>query len=248
MFLSHLKKISKIIFLFCLILTFNFCQEYQTQESQTGTQSNNPSETPNPVDTDSADEGTKIIENCNKDNYRNFIFDSEKTTSLIKRTGAGCQLQDNLLENINLENADLRDANLQNAKLQNVKFKDADLTNADFRRADLQGADFRDADLENTNFQNADLQGADLRDTDLEDAKLLSAKYNRSTTKFPTYNIALWGFFGYLEEDFDPEAEGMIPVEDNSGENNQEEDKLYNQPILEQPQALSRGRLGPFKK
>ena len=246
MFLNRLKKIYKILFLSCLIIAFNFCDHPQTQPSETGGRAPtviDPTDLlldppvftePAKVDTVEAVNAvtgkvdTEKIDTCHKDNYRReFIFDSERLTSLINVTGVGCQLQDVVFENINLEQADLRDANFQNAQFINVKLKGANLTNAtlkqailigidfrgvkslkntNFQGAHLQNADFRDIDLENTDFQGAHLQGADFRDVDvedLEDANFLLAEYNNST---------------HFPEDFNKEEAGMILVEDNQPE------------------------------
>jgi hypothetical protein len=62
------------------------------------------------------------------------------------------------------------------------------------------GADLREADLHRTDLSEADLQGANLSGANLSEADLREARYD-SDTKFP--------------EGFDPEAAGMVLVEDD---------------------------------
>ena len=60
--------------------------------------------------------------------------------------------------------------------------------------------DLREADLHRTDLSEADLQGANLSGANLSEADLREARYD-SDTKFP--------------EGFDPEAAGMVLVEDD---------------------------------
>ncbi|MCB9794859.1 MAG: pentapeptide repeat-containing protein [Alphaproteobacteria bacterium] len=76
------------------------------------------------------------------------------------------------LEQLNLENADLRMGNLGGVSLRGVRLKAADLRHSDLRGAYLEGADMKRAALE-----GADLRGADLRGADLDDARLWGARF-----------------------------------------------------------------------
>ena len=66
------------------------------------------------------------------------------------------------LENIDLENADLRPQNSKNTDLENADLESTDLENADLENADLENADLENADLENTDLANKDLENTDV--------------------------------------------------------------------------------------
>jgi uncharacterized protein YjbI with pentapeptide repeats len=104
------------------------------------------------------------------------------------------------LRKADLSKADLSEANLFWADLSEADLRWANLFNADLRgaglfRADLNEANLSGADLSEANLRFADLQGAILFKTDLS-----KARYNAGTT--------------WPSEDFDPEAEGAINVDD----------------------------------
>jgi pentapeptide repeat protein len=69
----------------------------------------------------------------------------------------------------------LRDAVLDNAVLRDADLRTANLEEAILYCADLQRVDLRDADLRNADLRGADLRGADLRDARLEGADLGTA-------------------------------------------------------------------------
>lgn len=119
-------------------------------------------------------------EGCNEDNYEDYVFDLEKITDLIERTGRGCQLQG---------------AKLHSARLKNAYLQKADLTNASLRYADLRGA----------NLEEAKVMGADLRTRKIEGANFKLAEWSE-TTQFNSGR--LYGLLE--EGEFKPEVEGMI--------------------------------------
>ena len=86
-------------------------------------------------------------------------------------------LQDAILENANLKNANsnLKCTDLENANLKNADLKNANLENAYLKNADLRNANLIGADLSCANLIGADLSYANLRRTDLENANLENA-------------------------------------------------------------------------
>ena len=110
---------------------------------------------------------------CNINNYETFIYDNEKTTTLIRESGHGCYLRD----------VDLREADLKNADLRRVDLSDAYLFGADLRGVDLSGANGRDANFNIANLVDADLRGADLSLTVLNGANLSDADLNRANLR-----------------------------------------------------------------
>ncbi len=84
-----------------------------------------------------------------------------------------------------LQEADLQEANLLGADLQGADLQEANLLGADLRRADLRGADLQEAnllgaDLRRANLRRANLLGADLQEADLQEANLLGADLRRA--------------------------------------------------------------------
>ena len=57
------------------------------------------------------------VETCTIDNFREFIFDAEKTDNLIENTNEGCNLQGAHLYNQDIGNAYLKKADLSSAYL-----------------------------------------------------------------------------------------------------------------------------------
>ena len=83
-------------------------------------------------------------------------------------------------EEVLLENANLNYANLFKAKLSGADLRRADLSGAKLRRADLSGAKLRRADLIDANLTSADLIDANLRRADLSGADLSGANLTRA--------------------------------------------------------------------
>ena len=65
---------------------------------------------------------------CNKINYKDFIYNKQKTDQLIKETGSGCDLL----------GLDFRGRDLSKADLRLAAFYEADLRGADLRGANLR--------------------------------------------------------------------------------------------------------------
>jgi len=77
-----------------------------------------------------------------------------------------------LMQDANLQDANLRNANLQDANLWNANLRNVDLWNANLRNANLQGANLLGANLRNANLLGANLWNANLQDADLWNANL----------------------------------------------------------------------------
>ena len=162
---------------------------------------------------------------CDINNYRDYVFNSEKMRQL-RAKGLSCDLRNADLRGADLRGADLRGANLRGADLsaadlREVNLQAVDLRWVDLRGANLVGADLRGADLRKAKLLLANLAGADLRDTNLSTADieketyLQGAKYN-DATNFP-------GIFGDFY--FEPEGRGMIKVEMPKDDTSKEEPK-----------------------
>jgi uncharacterized protein YjbI with pentapeptide repeats len=107
---------------------------------------------------------------------RAYVFHAFDMPRLIRRFGAGADLQRAGLQDADLQRAGLQYANLQGAKLQYANLRRANLQGAKLRGADLQGANLQGANLQYANLRRANLQGANLRDAYLWDADLQGAK------------------------------------------------------------------------
>ncbi len=87
----------------------------------------------------------------------------------------GVDARDAFLQDINLQNAELRRADFSGADLRNAHLRRARMVDADLSRSNLRGADLRQADLSGANLQDIDLTGADLGSANLTDARLNNA-------------------------------------------------------------------------
>lgn len=104
------------------------------------------------------------------------------------------QLQDAILDTADFKFSHLENANFDHAKLKRADFEKANLTNASFLAAKLKQANFKDANLSNADLSNAylfravlrnsDLRGANLEKAILSKARLIGARYDR-TTRWP---------------------------------------------------------------
>jgi uncharacterized protein YjbI with pentapeptide repeats len=105
---------------------------------------------------------------------------SEELTAGAKarRTFAGCDLTNAVLEGLDLGGIDLEGAFLEGAKLAGANLEKANLRNAVLTRADLTGARLAGADLTSANAGGAVLRGADLTGARLERAVLAKADFN----------------------------------------------------------------------
>jgi len=144
---------------------------------------------------------------CDENNYLSYVKRgaSKKRLNLLKKTGAGCQLEwasfegqtfrETSFMNANLERANLVDstfesfdlsyATLRRAKLQKATFIDGDFGSADLQRAELNGATFNNVNFFETDLTKAYLLGTDLSGVrSLEAAELKGAYYDQDT-KFP---------------------------------------------------------------
>ena len=98
------------------------------------------------------------------------------------------ELQAANLHKANLRDANLRDANLiqadlRGADLRNVNLRGAKLTQANLSGANLSGADLRGANLGNANLTSAFLYGANLTGTNLNQANLKQARLNNASLR-----------------------------------------------------------------
>ena len=85
------------------------------------------------------------------------------------------------LSNSDLSGASLRRTNLEESFLCNIKLRGADLRGADLYKADLRGADLREADLREANLQSAYLRRIDLRGADLRGAEFYIDQFSEQT-------------------------------------------------------------------
>lgn len=89
------------------------------------------------------------------------------------------------LQNAILQQADLHDANLERADLSGARLSVSDLMRANLKGADLRGADLWMSDLKDTVLEGADLRGANLSEvTNLTSAQTEGA-ITDETTQFP---------------------------------------------------------------
>jgi uncharacterized protein YjbI with pentapeptide repeats len=120
----------------------------------------------------------RLAENRQHENYKqNLIRQASSVANDIALDAieqlhkAGWLTDDNsLLQNANLDGANLAKARLRYSNLQGINFSHANLQQADLLRANLQ-----QAILEFTNFQEASFVNADLRHANLSHAKLQQA-------------------------------------------------------------------------
>ena len=87
----------------------------------------------------------------------------------------GVDVSDAFLQQVHLENADLRRSAFRGADL-----KGAQLTGASFEQADLNFANMREANLANVNLTSANCADADLNDASLTNAMLQGAAFDRA--------------------------------------------------------------------
>ncbi len=86
------------------------------------------------------------------------------------------------LQNTVLQQADLHDANLERADLSGAKLSVADLMRANLRGANLQGADLWMSDMKDTILDGTDLRGANLAEvTGLKANQLAQAVVDTKT-------------------------------------------------------------------
>jgi uncharacterized protein YjbI with pentapeptide repeats len=110
----------------------------------------------------------------------------------------GAQLQGGILASTELDGADLSQARLQDAKLPHVLLNGATLKDAQLQGADLTEAVLESADLSGANLQGALLRGAHLKranlsDADLEGADLSGAQLGGATLRRANLRGALFG-------------------------------------------------------
>lgn len=84
------------------------------------------------------------------------------------------------LENIRMEEADLRGAELRHAHLEQADLRKALLEEASLSGAFLQGADLREAQAQRIDLRNAHMEGADCRATHLEECRMQEAHAERA--------------------------------------------------------------------
>lgn len=89
-------------------------------------------------------------------------------------------LREARLENINLNKAKLREANLREANLTGAILSQADLSKADLRKAHIERAFLSGASLWAAKIGEADLSNATLSDTELVQANLSKAKLRKA--------------------------------------------------------------------
>ncbi len=104
---------------------------------------------------------------CDHSNFLDFIFDSARTSDLIRQTGQGCRLRGIDLSGqqftkIDLRKADLRDAVLKDARFWQSRFEGADIRWANFENSQLWMSNFRGVRADDANFKWADLGRVDL--------------------------------------------------------------------------------------
>ncbi len=87
--------------------------------------------------------------------------------------GSGGRLD--ALEQLSEDHVLLVGVDASEAFLQDINLDNAELRRATFRAADLRRAHFRHALLEDTNFTSANLRSADLRNADLAEATMIDA-------------------------------------------------------------------------
>jgi uncharacterized protein YjbI with pentapeptide repeats len=107
--------------------------------------------------------------------------------------GSGWRLD--ALEQLNEDHVPLVGVDASEAFLQDVRLDNAELRRATFRAADLRGAQFQHASLEDTNFTSANLRDADLRSADLtgatlSDADLTGANLSRANVNCVVFDKA----------------------------------------------------------
>ena len=86
------------------------------------------------------------------------------------------------LQNTVLQQADLHDANLERADLSGARLSVADLMRANLRGANLQGADLWMSDMKDTILDGTDLRGANLTEvTGLKADQLAQAVVDTKT-------------------------------------------------------------------
>lgn len=141
---------------------------------------------------------------CDAVTFRNYVFDKGGMDRALM-SGVGCRLAGADLRGERLRGAYLPGADLRRARCAGADLRDAILWGASMRWADCAGADFRGASLRRVDCAGADFGGADFRGASLKTgclgtgADLRGAKYDDGTA-FP--------------RSFDPEARGMVRVED----------------------------------
>ncbi len=97
---------------------------------------------------------------CHRDNYRDFLWDSQKIDVLVAKTGRGCNLYEADLRGTDLTRADLYLADLEWAQLDGALLVNANLVDANLANASLVGANLTRADLLRANFEGANLTRA----------------------------------------------------------------------------------------
>ncbi|MEZ2122653.1 pentapeptide repeat-containing protein [Corynebacterium sp. CCM 9203] len=124
-----------------------------------------------------------------------------------------------------LQGTNLRTARLNRANLTWANLEGADLMGANLEETSLRGACLRSTDLVEANLEGADLvwgslEGADLVGARLNGAKLVAVANDGSLVSSCSFDSkTLWAGATYspstvFPEGFDPEAEGMILVND----------------------------------
>ena len=118
---------------------------------------------------------------CDRKNYPEYIWNSDKTDILIEQTGKGCQLEKVYLTDqhlrwayfvkANLRRATIRGKDISYAKFDNANLRDSVFINVKSNNTSFCGADLRDSKFsvrENIMhfpvFDNTDMRGADLSD------------------------------------------------------------------------------------
>jgi uncharacterized protein YjbI with pentapeptide repeats len=136
----------------------------------------------------------------NAHTYRTSFYAAYLVGATIPR-----DLMDMILEEVNLEGADLYwgflSQRMKGARLYRADCRGAAVVNVDLRAADLRYVDFG---LDNLGGQT-DLEGTDLREARLEGANLIGAHIKGVHWSGSTYSDET-----VFPDGFDPEAHGMI--------------------------------------
>ena len=111
------------------------------------------------------------------------ILEKHKKWLNNKNGGEQANLRSAVLNNTNLQYADLSGADLRCANLSGANLQHANLNNANLQYADLSGANLKEANLQKINLQFVDLSNADLSGTDSQKADLQYANLKCTNLK-----------------------------------------------------------------
>ena len=103
---------------------------------------------------------------------------------------SGCDLKNQLIEEIQLGNSNLKNIDLRGTTIRNTDLRNATITDGDLRRAQISGVSLAAGKLSNSDLSNAHLQETDLRGTDFQGATIRYANFVNSDASGASFSKA----------------------------------------------------------